>query len=86
MLFLHLVRLGHIWRCYLVTWLNRDFVCRFFAPHHHFSGTAYDDSFNESLNNDGALDAYAETVVWRLKGVHAMVRYVIQFSGLKIHR
>lgn len=33
-------------------------------------------AFNESLNNDGALDAYAETVVWRLHGVHAMVRFV----------
>jgi hypothetical protein len=48
---------------------------RFFAPQHS-NNTAVEIAFNDSLNNDGALDAYAETIVWRLRGVHAMVRYV----------
>jgi hypothetical protein len=48
---------------------------RFFAPQHS-NNTAVETAFNESLNNDGALDAYAESIVWRLRGVHAMVRYV----------
>jgi hypothetical protein len=48
---------------------------RFFAPN-NIDNTAIETSFNDSLKNDGALDAYAETIVWRLRGVHAMVRYV----------
>jgi hypothetical protein len=48
---------------------------RFFAPQ-HTNNTAVEIAFNDSLNNDGTLDAYAETIVWRLRGVHAMVRYV----------
>jgi hypothetical protein len=48
---------------------------RFFAPRHS-KNTAVEAAFNDSLNNDGALDAYAETIVWRLRGLHAMVRYV----------
>lgn len=51
---------------------------RFFAPN-AFSNPSTERDFNDSLNNDGALDAYAETVVWRLNGVHAMVRYVFSF-------
>ena len=35
-----------------------------------------DSHEKESLNEDGALDAYSETVVWRLGGIHAMVRDV----------
>ncbi|KUJ12833.1 uncharacterized protein LY89DRAFT_622845 [Mollisia scopiformis] len=42
---------------------------KFFAPHHNSA----ENDFNATLNNDGALNAYAETVVWRLKAVHAMV-------------
>jgi len=48
---------------------------RFFDPQ-HCNNAALDPAFNDSLNNDGALDAYAESIVWRLRGVHAMVRYV----------
>jgi len=48
---------------------------RFFDPQHS-DNAAFDTVFNDSLNNDGALDAYAESIVWRLRGVHAMVRYV----------
>ncbi|CZR54714.1 related to nik-1 protein (Os-1p protein) [Phialocephala subalpina] len=51
---------------------------KFFAPH-HASNTTVEEDFNDSLNSDGALDAYAETLVWRLKGVHAVLgrpRYV----------
>ena len=33
------------------------------------------DDYINSLNCDGALDAYAEIVVWRLGGVRVMVRY-----------
>ena len=29
---------------------------------------------NETLNDDGALYAYSETVIWRLGVVHVMVR------------
>ncbi|KAK0100382.1 hypothetical protein ONS96_007662 [Cadophora gregata f. sp. sojae] len=46
---------------------------KFFAPN-AFSKPSRERDFNDSLNNDGALDAYAETVVWRLNGVHSMVR------------
>ncbi|PVH82219.1 hypothetical protein DL98DRAFT_653296 [Cadophora sp. DSE1049] len=45
---------------------------KFFAPN-AFSSPSTERDFNDSLNNDGALDAYAETVVWRLNGVHAML-------------
>lgn len=47
---------------------------RFFDPQRS-DKTAVDTAFNDSLNDDGALDAYAESIVWRLRGVHAMVRY-----------
>jgi hypothetical protein len=50
---------------------------RFFDPQHsNRTNAALDTAFNDTLNNDGALDAYAESIVWRLRGVHAMVRYV----------
>ncbi|KAF8854647.1 hypothetical protein BDZ45DRAFT_656420 [Acephala macrosclerotiorum] len=48
---------------------------KFFAPLSSVNSTI-EDNFNETLNSDGALDAYAETLVWRLKGVHAMVSLV----------
>ena len=48
---------------------------RFFAPRSE-ENTAIENDFNDSLNNDGALDAYAETIIWRLRGVHAMVSLV----------
>jgi hypothetical protein len=57
------------------SWLMYGTRRRFFAPN-NIDNTAIENSFNESLKNDGALDAYAETIVWRLRGVHAMVRYV----------
>jgi hypothetical protein len=57
------------------SWLMYGTPRRFFAPN-NIDNTAIENSFNESLKNDGALDAYAETIVWRLRGVHAMVRYV----------
>jgi len=50
---------------------------RFFAPPVEGTGPEVPDSHEkESLNEDGALDAYSETVVWRLGGIHAMVRDV----------
>ncbi|KAH7360859.1 M3EW, histidine kinase-group I protein [Rhexocercosporidium sp. MPI-PUGE-AT-0058] len=48
---------------------------KFFAPN-SFANTSNERDFNENLNNDGALDAYAETIVWRLNGVHAMVSLI----------
>ncbi|KAH6681445.1 M3EW, histidine kinase-group I protein [Halenospora varia] len=48
---------------------------KFFAPL-QFANSDVENDFNNSLNNDGALDAYAETIVWRLRGVHAMVSLV----------
>ncbi|KAE9378835.1 hypothetical protein N431DRAFT_148177 [Stipitochalara longipes BDJ] len=48
---------------------------KFFDPQHS-NNTAVDTAFNDSLNDDGALDAYAESIVWRLRGVHAMVSLV----------
>ncbi|CAG8982727.1 hypothetical protein HYALB_00001008 [Hymenoscyphus albidus] len=48
---------------------------RFFSPS-QYSKPSDDLGFNESLNNDGALDAYVETVLWRLRGKHAMVSLV----------
>lgn len=46
---------------------------RFFAPQDLDNTDVA--SVYESLNSDGALDAYAETVLWRLKAAHVMVRY-----------
>ncbi|KAH7417618.1 M3EW, histidine kinase-group I protein [Cadophora sp. MPI-SDFR-AT-0126] len=48
---------------------------KFFAPN-DFTSPSTERDFNDTLNNDGALDAYAETVVWRLNGVHAMVSLI----------
>ncbi|KAG4441077.1 hypothetical protein IFR05_003431 [Cadophora sp. M221] len=48
---------------------------KFFAPN-SFTNTSNERDFNDNLNNDGALDAYAETIVWRLDGVHAMVSLI----------
>ncbi|CZS95843.1 related to nik-1 protein (Os-1p protein) [Rhynchosporium graminicola] len=48
---------------------------RFFAPNSP-ANTSNERDLNGSLNNDGALDAYAETIVWRLNGVHAMVSLI----------
>ncbi|KAH6719671.1 M3EW, histidine kinase-group I protein [Leptodontidium sp. MPI-SDFR-AT-0119] len=48
---------------------------KFFAPN-SFTNASNERDFNENLNNDGALDAYAETIVWRLDGVHAMVSLI----------
>ncbi|PMD36870.1 hypothetical protein L207DRAFT_90676 [Hyaloscypha variabilis F] len=48
---------------------------KFFDPQRS-DKTAVDTAFNDSLNDDGALDAYAESIVWRLRGVHAMVSLV----------
>ncbi|KAL2074846.1 hypothetical protein VTL71DRAFT_8625 [Oculimacula yallundae] len=48
---------------------------KFFAPNSP-ANTSKERDFNGSLNNDGALDAYAETIVWRLNGVHAMVSLI----------
>ena len=48
-------------------------LCRFFAPSQD-SEADVAGGFNASINNDGALDAYVETVLWRLRGTHAMVR------------
>ena len=56
-----------------VTGLDITDRARFFAPE-RTSSPVVEAAYNESLNNDGALDAYAETVVWRLRGVHCMVR------------
>ncbi|KAH8663362.1 hypothetical protein BGZ60DRAFT_432527 [Tricladium varicosporioides] len=52
---------------------------KFFTPL-QFANHGVDNDFNDSLNNDGALDAYAETIVWRLRGVHAMVSLVDKCS------
>lgn len=51
-------------------------IWRFYAPDALQDGV--DNAFNHSLNNDGALDAYAETVVWRLSAQHAMVSLIDQ--------
>ncbi|KAG9236744.1 M3EW, histidine kinase-group I protein [Amylocarpus encephaloides] len=48
---------------------------KFFSPY-QFSNSGNEDGFNSSLNNDGALDAYAETILWRLKAAHVMVSLV----------
>jgi GAF domain-containing protein len=54
---------------------QRSFELRkVFAPEQAFS--AENDNFNGYLNNDGALDAYAETIIWRLRAAHAMVSLV----------
>ena len=50
-------------------------IARFFDPQ-RAGLSAAETAFNDSLNDDGALDAYAESIVWRLRGVHAMVRSV----------
>ncbi|KAF4625939.1 hypothetical protein G7Y89_g12226 [Cudoniella acicularis] len=52
---------------------------KFFAPYSLVSPSV-DVSFNSSLNNDAALDAYAETIIWRLRGVHCMVRFISLFG------
>lgn len=53
-----------------------DLVCRFFDPHQAASENIFSEEFNQSLKDDGALNTYAESLVWRLRGVHAMVRLV----------
>jgi hypothetical protein len=50
-------------------------MLRFFAPS-QFLDPDLKGGYNDSINSDGALDAYVETVLWRLRGTHAMVRYL----------
>ncbi|KAL3419195.1 sensor histidine kinase response [Phlyctema vagabunda] len=47
---------------------------KFFAPKNAALGA--NEGYNDSLNDDGALSAFAESALWRLKGVHAMVSLV----------
>ncbi len=54
---------------------------RFFAPQQP-NNAAVENVINDSLNNDGALDAYAESIVWRLRGTRAMVRFVEPSEGV----
>ncbi|KAF7877649.1 hypothetical protein EAF04_001320 [Stromatinia cepivora] len=35
-----------------------------------------EDTLNGRLNSDGALDSYAEVVIWRLGGVHSMISII----------
>ncbi|TVY67501.1 Hybrid signal transduction protein dokA, partial [Lachnellula suecica] len=53
---------------------------RFFAPHHEYASTQAEHDYTVGLNSDGALSAYAETVVWRLRGAHAMVSLINKSS------
>jgi hypothetical protein len=48
---------------------------RFFAPY-PVNTAGSEEGFNASLTDDGALDTFAETIIWRLKGTHAMIRYL----------
>lgn len=71
-----------------MTSVNVNYPYRFFAPQtsggNHFNETLNNDGAllviavpgepKTSLIFTSHSDAYAETVVWRLKGVHAMVR------------
>lgn len=56
-------------------------IHRFLTPQQP-NNVAVENAFNDSLNNDGALDAYAESIVWRLRGTHAMVRFVEPLEGI----
>lgn len=60
---------------FLMPWLHLSWPSRFFQPFDPVLPPAGCDDYISSLNYDGALDAYAEVVVWRLGGVRAMVRY-----------
>lgn len=54
-------------------------ISRFFAPD-KLGTSRVEREYNDTLNNDGALDAYAETILWRVGGVHAMIRYEFSLS------
>ncbi|KAG0652017.1 Hybrid signal transduction histidine kinase B [Hyphodiscus hymeniophilus] len=49
---------------------------KFFVPYLSQNQIQYEPAFNESLNGDGALSAYAETIVWRLGGVKCMISLI----------
>jgi hypothetical protein len=46
---------------------------RFFEPFDPILSEIDNKDLNAAINSDGALSAYAETVIWRLRGVRAMV-------------
>jgi hypothetical protein len=52
---------------FLISWA----LYRFFAP--SLTAGLAPGFDKDSLSEDGALSAYAETVIWRLKCAHAMV-------------
>jgi hypothetical protein len=49
---------------------------RFFAPFDGRADSITDHSVNKSILYDGALDAYAELALWRLRGTRAMVTLI----------
>lgn len=49
---------------------------RFFAPFDERVDSISGHGVNQSIIYDGALDAYAELILWRLHGVRAMVTLV----------
>lgn len=63
---------------FLVTCLLTDLFLshRFYDPYEaDINPHSSEDTLNGRLNSDGALDSFAEVAIWRLGGVHSMIRY-----------
>jgi hypothetical protein len=53
---------------------NQYLFLRFFEPFYHSTSPGWNGGLKATITSDGALDAFAETVLWRLRGVRTMVR------------
>lgn len=53
---------------------NLYLILRFFEPFYNSTSPNPNESLKATITSDGALDAFAETVLWRLRGVRTMVR------------